>query len=104
MEVILIHKAQGVAPPEMMAPSLEMGKKMTFSPEEMVPGGKSIFSYAARAKSMIVCLWEVPSVDVLMPALEQMNMIGWETDIIPVEKMEVALPKFEQALKAMMAK
>jgi hypothetical protein len=81
-----------------------MAKKMTYSPEEMVPGGKSLFAYGARAKSMVICLWDVPSVDVLMPVLEQMNNIGWETDIIPVEKMEVAVPKFEQALKAMMGK
>jgi hypothetical protein len=39
-----------------------------------------------------------------MPLLEQMNMLGWETDIIPVEKMEVGLPKAEKALQAMMAK
>jgi len=69
-----------------------------------VPGGKLIAAYGARALSMVVCLWEVPSMEALVPVLEQMNMLGWDTDTIPVEKMEVALPKFEKALQAMQAK
>ena len=104
MEVLLIHKPAGLLPPEMMAASLEIGKKLEASPEEFVPGGKMIASYSARGLSMIVCIWEVPSMEALMPLEEQMNMLGWETDTIPVEKMEVAIPKFEKALQAMQAK
>jgi hypothetical protein len=104
MEVLLIHRLNGVVPPEMMAASLEIGKKLNYNTEELVPGGKVIAAYAARALSMVVCLWEVPSMEALMPALEQMNMLGWDTDTIPVEKMEVAIPKFEKALQAMQAK
>ena len=104
MEVLLIHKMMGVVPPEMMAASLEIGKKLTTNPGELVPGGKLIASYSARALSMVVCLWEVPSMEALMPPLEQMNMLGWETDTIPVEKTDVALPKLEKALQAMQAK
>jgi hypothetical protein len=104
MEVLLIHKLMGVVPPEMMAASIEMGKKLVAKPGEFVPGGKLIASYGARALSMVVCLWEVPSMEALMPALEQMNMLGWNTDTIAVEKMEVALPKLEKALQAMQAK
>jgi len=104
MEVLLIHKPMGLVPPEMMAPGLELANKLTFKPEEVVPGGKCIFAYGARALSMVFCLWEVPNMEALMPALEQGNALGWNTDIIPVEKMEVSLPKFEQALKALMAK
>ena len=104
MEVLLIHRLKGVVPPEMMAASLEIGKKLTFNPEELVPGGKLIAAYSARVQSMAACLWEVPNMEALMPALEQMNMLGWDTDTIPVEKMEVALPKLEKALQAMQAK
>ena len=104
MEVLLIHRLNGVVPPEMMAAALEIGKKLTFNPEELVPGGKVIAAYGARALSMAVCLWEVPNMEALMPALEQMNMLGWDTDTIPVEKMEVVVPKMEKALQAMQAK
>jgi len=104
MEVLLIHKLIGVVPPEMMAASIEIGKKLTFNPGELVPGGKLIAGYGARALSMVVCLWEVPSVEALMPTLEQMNMLGWDTDIIPVDKMEVVITKLEKALQAMQAK
>ena len=104
MEVLLIHRLNGVVPPKMMAASLEIGKKLTFNPEELVPGGKVIAAYGARTLSMAVCLWEVPNMEALMPALEQMNMLGWDTDTIPVEKMEVVVPKMEKALQAMQAK
>lgn len=104
MEVLLIHKPIGMLPPEMWAASLEVGKKLEANPGALVPGGKLVASYGARALSTIFCLWEVPSIDALMPLLEQMNMMGWETDIIPVETMEVGLPKAEKALQAMMAK
>ena len=104
MEVLLIHRLIGVVPPEMLAAMLELGKKLHSNPEEVVPGGKLNASYVARAQSMIVCLWEVPSMDVLMPALEQFKMLGWDTDTIPVEKMEVTIPKLEKALQAMQAK
>ena len=104
MEVLLIHKPAGLLPPELMAASLEIGKKLEANPGEIVPGGKMIASYSARGLSMIVCIWEVPNMEALMPLEEQMNMLGWETDTIPVEKMEVAIPKFEKALQAMQAK
>ena len=104
MEVLLIHKPIGMLPPESWAALTEIGKKLDTNPGELVPGGKLIAAYAARALSMIICLWEVPSVDALMPTLEQMNMLGVDTDIIPVEKMEVSISKFEHALKAMQAK
>jgi hypothetical protein len=104
MEVLLIHRLNGVVPPEMMAAGLEIGKKLNLNPEELVPGGKLIAAYGARALSMAVCLWEVPNMEALMPTLEQMNMLGWDTDTIPVEKMEVVIPKLEAALRAMQAK
>jgi hypothetical protein len=104
MEVLLIHKPIGMLPPEMWAAAIEVGKKLQANPEAFVPGGKSIASYGARALSLIVCIWEVPNIEALMPLTEQMNMMGWNTDIIPVEKMEVGLPKAEKALQDMMKK
>jgi hypothetical protein len=104
MEVLLIHKPIGVLPPEAWTAIMEIGKKAEANPGEVVPGGKLMVSYSARALSTIVCLWEVPSVEAMMPALEQLNMLGLDTDIIPVEKTAVSIPKFEQALKAMQAK
>ena len=103
MEVLLIHSPMTV-PPEMVAARIDISKKLLAKPGEFVPGGKLIAAYGARALSMAVCLWEVPSMEALMPALEQMNMLGWNTDTIPVEKMEVAIPKLEKALQAMQAK
>jgi hypothetical protein len=104
MEILLIHKPRGIVPPEMMAAALEIGKKIMTNPGQVVPGGKLIGSYHARAIGMLVCLWEVPSIEALMPVGEQMSMMGWDTDIIPVDKMEVALAKFEKALQGMQAK
>ena len=104
MEVLVIHKTIGLLPPEMMAAGVELGKKIVAKPGEVVPGGKLISSYMARGINMVVCLWDVPSVDALMPVLEQMKMSGWNTDMIPVEKTEVAISKLEKALQAMLAK
>jgi hypothetical protein len=104
MEVLLIHKPIGMLPPEMWTASVEVGKKLEANPGAIVPGGKMIASYSARGLSSIFCIWEVPSMEALMPLVEQMNMLGWETDTIPVDKMKVAIPKFEKALQAMLAK
>ena len=104
MEVLLIHKPMGLLPPEAWTAIMEMAKKAEANAGELVPGAKLMASYSARALSTIVCLWEVPSVEAMMPALEQLNMLGLETDIIPVEKTSVSSPKFEQFLKSMQAK
>jgi len=93
VEVLLVHKVVGALPPEMMKTGAEMGKKLLAKPKDFVPGGKLISSYSARGIYMLVCVWDVPNVDSLMPVMEQMKMVGWNTDIIPVEKTEVWLSK-----------
>lgn len=103
MEVLLIHSPMTV-PPEMRAARIDITKKVLAKPGELVPGGKLIAAYVARALSKVFYTWEVPSMEALMPLLEQLNMLGVDTDTIPVEKMEVALPKYEKALQAMQAK
>ena len=104
MEVMLIHKPIGLLPPEAWTALMEMAKKANTNAGEIVPGAKLMASYSARGLSTIFCLWEVPSVEAMMPAVEQMSMLGLDTDIIPVEKTSVSIPKFEQFLKAMQAK
>ena len=101
MEVVLIHKPIGVMPPEMMAAGLEMAKQVLASPEKVVPGGKAIFSYYARAMWCIFCGWEVQSLESMLPLAEQLKMLGWNTEIIPVDKAEVAIQKLEKAMASM---
>jgi hypothetical protein len=104
MEILLIHKTAGLLPPEMMTAGMEMGKKLCAKPGDFVPGGKLIGSYMARAKSLLVCIWDVPNLEALMPVLEQMKMGGWNTEVIPVDKTEVAIAKVEKAFQAMGAR
>ena len=104
MGVILIHKLRGIVPPEMLIGSIELGKKLIANPEDLVPGGKIIACYSARGFSMIVCIWEVSSVKALMPFVEQLYMLGWDTDTVPADDFEVALPKHEKAIQAMLAR
>jgi len=99
MEVVCIHKPVSLMPPEMMAAGLELGKKIQAKPEEMIPGGKVIASYYARALWAIYCIWEVPRVESLMPMAEQLKMLGWNTEVIPVDKAELAIQKFEKAMQ-----
>jgi hypothetical protein len=101
MELILTHKPRGIIPPETMAAMAEQLKKLLAKPDSVVPGGKVIASYAARAKSFSVCIWDVPTVEALYPFLEQLTMAGWETDVIPAEKMTVYVEKRAKALQAM---
>ena len=101
MEVVLIHKPLSLMPPEMMAAGLEMAKQIQTSPEKMVPGGKAIFSYYARAMWCIFCGWEVQSLESLMPLTEQLKMLGWDTEIIPVDKAGVAIEKLEKAMASL---
>ena len=98
MEFVLIHKPISLMPPEMMKAGIQLGKKLLAAPGELVPGGKVIASYYARAIWCIFCIWEVPKVESLMPVAEQLKMLGWNTEIIPVEKAADALQKLECAM------
>jgi hypothetical protein len=104
MEFVIIHKPVSLMPPEMMAAGLEMAKQIEADPEKMVPGGKAIASYYARALWCIFCIWEAPSLEALLPLAEQLKMLGWNTDIIPVDKPKVAIQKIEMAMQASMKK
>jgi len=98
MEVIFLHRPIGVLTPEMMKAGVDAGKQILEKPTEFVPGGKIIAVYYARAQWLIVCIWEVPDMEAIMPFLEQMRIFGWNTEVIPAEKGEVAIDKIAKAL------
>jgi hypothetical protein len=101
MEFILTHKPLGTISPEIMEGTLEQVSRLLAKPDEFVPGGKLIASYGARGKFFNVCIWDVPNTEALCPFVEQLALAGWDTDIIPAEKMTVHVEKLSQALRAM---
>jgi len=88
----------GPLPPEALNKAVEVGLQFVAEPSKFVPGGKLIAAYNAQAQGLIFCIWDVPSVDVVMPFLEQVHLMGWNTEIIPIEKMEVRMPKLKKML------
>ncbi len=101
MEFILTHTPRGIIPPDVMKATMEQISKLLAKPEDFVPGGKGIASYAARGKSFVVCIWDAPSSEALCHFVEQLVLAGWEKDILPAEKMAVHIEKGAKALKAM---
>jgi hypothetical protein len=99
MEVLLLHRARGQLPPELLKASIEVGKQILTKGAR--GGGKLTFSYTALNKALIICLVDTPSMDSVLPTCQQMNMIGWDTEIIPVDKTADATPKIEKALAEM---
>jgi len=76
----------------------ELAKKLITKPEELVPGGKLIAAYHARCEGFTLCIWDAPNAENLMPAFEQLEHLGWDTEVIPAEKMLDTIPKFANAL------
>ena len=101
MEFVLIHRQLGPVPPELKKKAIEVGKGLNADPSKFVPGGKIVASYKAIGQSLVICIWDVPSVDALAPLLEQMNFMEWETEVIPAEKMSSFIPKAEKMLAQM---
>lgn len=101
MRILLIHTQLGPVPPEMMVKTIELGKELAADTAKFVPEGKLIGSYKAIGQSRVVCLWDVPSIDALTPLLEQMNFLEWETEVIPVETMDVFIAKAEKIMAQM---
>ena len=101
MKVFLIHKPLSLMPPDMMKAGIEMAKKIQAQPGAVVPGGKPIASYYARTIWAIFCIWEVPSLEAMLPLAEQLKMLGWNTEIFPVDEAEVAISKLEKAMASM---
>lgn len=104
MEYILIHTPNSNFSKETMPALIEMGKQVSANPEKLVPGAKMLAAYAAQAKMFMVCLWEAPSIDVIMPALAQMSMMGFDTEVIPADKLGVKMDKLAKAMAEMAKK
>jgi hypothetical protein len=101
MEFILVHTPNGNLTPQTMPALIEMGKQVSANPENFIPGAKMLAAYAAKSKMFMVCLWEAPSIDLLMPSLEQMSMMGFDTEVIPADKLGVKMEKLAKAMAAM---
>ena len=104
MEYLLIHKPRGMMPPDLAMASVEQAEKLQQNPEEFVPGGKMIASYSALTQRLIVCIWDAPSIEILMPFSEKMSFGGWDTEVIPVEKVVDGIPKWKKAIAEAMKK
>jgi hypothetical protein len=98
MEYILIHTPNNNYSKETMPAIMEMGKTLGEDPGKFVPGGKLLAAYGAQAKMLIVCIWDAPSIDALMPPMEQMAMLGFNTEVIPADRMEVKMEKLAKAM------
>lgn len=103
MEFILIHKPVGALPPEMMQLTLETAKKLAANPQEFVPGGKCISSYYALGAQAVYCTWDVPKIEAMTALLRNMSVVGWNTEVIPVEKAETAVMNIGKAMQDIMA-
>ena len=101
MQYMFLHTMGSTMTQESMLASVEMGKKLIAKPEDYAPGAKLQAVYAGRARGIIFCLWDAPDLEILMPACEQMHLLGWDTEVVPIEKMEVHLEKFAKAMVAM---
>jgi hypothetical protein len=102
LEVLLIHRPKGILPPELLKASIQVGKEVII--KGPLGGCKLLASYTARNQMLIVCIVDTPTMDDVIPVVEQMMMVGWDTEIIPVEKSITALPKMEKALEQMAKK
>ncbi len=98
MEFVLLHKQLGPLPAETLRKAVDFAKKITTKTSEVVPGGRLIAAYNACSQHLQLYIWEAPSLDALMPLLEGLRNLGFNTEIIPVEKFEEAILKWEKVL------
>jgi hypothetical protein len=99
VEYVLIHKPIGLLPPEVMKLTFENAKKLMANTDAFVPGGKCTSSYMALGEQVIFCNWDVPRIEAFTNLLRQMSIAGWNTEVIPVERADAALPKIEKMMQ-----
>jgi hypothetical protein len=100
MMYILVHKMRGYMTPEQIMPMMEPTKNLVENPSSFVPGGKLIGSYVARNKNYVVCVWDAPDAEALSFLVEQMELGGWDTDIMLGETMAQHLERITKAFAA----
>ena len=100
MEYICISKPRGIITPEVLSTQIEMAKKIVEKPGDFVPGAKLIASYAAHNKCLLVFIWDAPSIDALCPTLVQLDLWGYDTDVMPAETVAAHMETLEKALKS----
>jgi hypothetical protein len=101
MEYMLVHTGRGIFTPEIMVPMMEQSKLMANNPAAFVPGGKLVGSWVARNKALIVCIWEVPSVENLGGLVEMMELSGWDTDINLTESFPAHIERIGRVMASM---
>jgi hypothetical protein len=79
--------------------AIDYAKNILSTPGKIVPGGKLIASYATLNDMMLVCIWDVPTLDALTLLVEQLNFLMTSTEIYPAVKADIFMSKFEMALK-----
>lgn len=99
MEYMLIHKPVGYLPPEVMKFGMEQAKNIMTNTQAFVPGGKCTASYTSVGTQTIFCLWDLPNVESIAPVLQQMKAFGWNTEIIPIVKSDVAMAQMEKMMQ-----
>jgi hypothetical protein len=103
VEFILIHKPIGASSPEGLMMAVLSGKDMAANPKKFVPNGQLVASYYAVAQQGVYCIWDVPKFEDLIPLVRMMTVVNWDTEIVPVQKPEIALPALEKAMMDMQA-
>lgn len=97
LEFVLIHKLQYTLPPGIFVAAIQFMKRVIEDSSEVVPCGKLIASYNACGQWLQVSIWDAPNIAALLPLIEEMRGLGFNTEVIPAEKAEVAIPKWEKS-------
>ncbi len=72
--------------------------------ERIAQGAKELASYSPIGYQGAICIMETDKFENLVPLLNALSGVGVDTEIIPVEKSEVALKKWEEGVKEAMKK
>ncbi len=84
-----------------MKAGIAIGNQLLIDPTKIVPGGKIISAYWSRSSWTGFCIWDVPSFENLLPLLESMRNVGFNTDVYPVDIFETAISKWEKVAEEM---
>ena len=100
MEYVLIARPNNSLSMEMMPPILDRTKEMLENPEKVVPGGKLLAAYGGFTQMIAIYIWDVPSIDSLIPFYKQSPNLGWDVEIIPVVKIADGIDEIKKFILA----